>query len=61
MTTIYIQLICITVILAVISMWLHGIYSLLEKAQKKSETIEENNIVEFVWEDEEWNWIYRIK
>ena len=61
MTTIYIQLICITVILTVISLWIRGIYSLLEKTQKKSETIEKNNIVEFVWEDEEWNWIYRIK
>lgn len=28
---------------------------------KKDEEIEKNNVVEFVWEDSEWNWLYRIK
>lgn len=45
MTTIYIQLICITIILCVISMWLHGIYNILAKKDKE---LEENNLVEFV-------------
>jgi hypothetical protein len=58
MTTIYIQLICITIILCVISMWLHGIYNILAKKDKE---LEENNLVEFVWEDENGNGIYRLK
>lgn len=63
MWTIYIQLICITIILVVICWRLHGIYSLLDKrlSKKEDEEIEKNNVVEFVWEDAEWNWLYRIK
>lgn len=29
--------------------------------EEEEEELEPNNIVEFVWEDEEWNGIYRIK
>lgn len=26
-----------------------------------NEEIETNNLIEFVWEDENWNWLYRFK
>ena len=32
-----------------------------EDEEEEEEELEPNNLVEFVWEDEEWNWIYRIK
>ena len=25
------------------------------------EDFDENNLIEFVWEDENWNWLYRFK
>ena len=31
------------------------------KLQTEESDLPENNVVEFVWEDEEWNGIYRIK
>lgn len=34
------------------------IYNELEE---KESDLSENNLVEFVWEDEEWNGIYKIK
>lgn len=30
-----------------------------EKEEKEEE--EDDSIVEFVWEDEDWNWLYRIR
>jgi hypothetical protein len=32
-----------------------------EEEEEEEGELEPNNIVEFVWEDEEWNGIYRIK
>lgn len=34
----------------------------LEKKPKKTRYEEEkNNLIEFIWEDEHWNWIYKFK
>ena len=27
----------------------------------EEDELEPNNLVEFVWEDEHWNWLYRFK
>lgn len=29
--------------------------------KEAKEEIEPNNLIEFVWEDEDWNWLYRFK
>jgi hypothetical protein len=29
--------------------------------EEDNEELETNNLVEFVWEDENWNWLYRFK
>lgn len=58
----YLLLIFIFIILCLICGWLSRIYKLLvEVFEEKESDLPENNIVEFVWEDEEWNGIYRIK
>lgn len=31
------------------------------KIEDKEEEEEDDSIVEFVWEDEDWNWLYRIR
>ena len=35
--------------------------TMLEEREEKESDFSENNLVEFVWEDEEWNGIYKIK
>ena len=37
------------------------ITKLEKKFQPEESDLPKNNLVEFVWEDEEWNGIYRIK
>lgn len=32
-----------------------------EEEEEEESDLPENNLVEFVWEDEEWNGIYKIK
>lgn len=58
----YLLLVFIFIILCLICGWLSRIYKLLvEVFEEKESDLHENNVVEFVWEDEEWNGIYRIK
>ena len=59
----YLLLVFIFIILCLICGWLSRIYKLLvEVFEEQEETdLPEDNLVEFVWEDEEWNGIYRIK
>lgn len=59
----YLLLIFIFIILCLICGWLSRIYKLLVEVFEEQEEsdLPENNLVEFVWEDEEWNGIYRIK
>ena len=59
----YLLLVFIFIMLCLICGWLSRIYKLLvEVFEEEEETnLPENNLVEFVWEDEEWNGIYKIK
>ena len=59
----YLLLVFIFIMLCLICGWLSRIYKLLvEVFEEEEETdLSENNLVEFVWEDEEWNGIYKIK
>jgi len=36
------------------------IYKELDE-KEKNEDLPENNLVDLVWEDENWNWLYRFK
>ena len=38
-----------------------ALWKILGLSKKEDKEIEKNNVVEFVWEDAEWNWLYRIK
>ena len=40
--------------------WIIYLNGSKEESEEESD-LPENNLVEFVWEDEEWNGIYRIK
>ena len=65
MTT-YLLLVCIFIILCLICGWLSRIYKLLvevfeEEEEEEESDLPENNLVEFVWEDENGNGIYKIK
>lgn len=59
----YLLLVFIFIILCLICGWLSRIYKLLSEVFEEEEEsdLPENNLVEFVWEDSEWNWLYRIK
>lgn len=59
----YLLLVFIFIILCLICGWLSRIYKLLVEVFEEEEEsdLPENNLVEFVWEDAEWNWLYRIK
>lgn len=59
----YLLLVFIFIILCLICGWLSRIYKLLVEVFEEQEETDspEDNLVEFVWEDEEWNGIYRIK
>lgn len=59
----YLLLVFIFIQLCLICGWLSRIYKLLVEVFEEEEgsDLPENNLVEFVWEDEEWNGIYRIK
>lgn len=37
--------------------------AMLEEREEQEEEsdLSENDLVEFVWEDEDWNWLYRIR
>ena len=37
------------------------LFKIYEELEEKESDLPENNLVEFVWEDEDWNWLYRIK
>lgn len=37
------------------------LFKIYEELEEKESDLPENNLVEFVWEDEEWNGIYKIK
>lgn len=52
-------LVAIAILLVILDIVLWKILRLSKKEEK--EEIGENNIVEFVWEDENWNWFYRIR
>jgi hypothetical protein len=59
----YILLVWDTILLCIICGWLSRTYKLLVEVfeEEEEEEMPKNNIVEFVWEDSEWNWLYRIK
>ena len=64
MTT-YLLLVFIFIMLCLICGWLSRIYKLLvevfEEEEEEESDLPENNVVEFVWEDENGNGIYKIK
>ena len=36
--------------------------AMLEEREEQEESdLSEDDLVEFVWEDEDWNWLYRIR
>lgn len=35
--------------------------AMLEEREEEESDLSENDLVEFVWEDEDWNWLYRIR
>lgn len=37
------------------------LFKIYEELEKKESDLPENDLVEFVWEDEDWNWLYRIR
>ena len=61
----YLLLVFIFISLCLICGWLSRIYKLLvevfEEEEEEESDLPENNLVQFVWEDEEWNGIYKIK
>jgi hypothetical protein len=59
----YLLLVFIFIILCLICGWLSRIYKLLVEVFEEEEEsdLPENNLVEFVWEDENGNGIYKIK
>ncbi len=48
-------------ILAMIEKLLKIYEELDENKSEDDNELELNNLVEFVWEDEHWNWLYRFK
>lgn len=65
LTLIYLVLVLIFIILFLICGWLSRIYKLLvevfEEEEEEESDLPENNLVEFVWEDENGNGIYTFK
>ena len=61
----YLLLIFIFIQLCLICGWLSRIYKLLvevfEEEEEEESDLPENNLVEFVWEDENGNGIYKLK
>lgn len=35
--------------------------AMLEEREEQESDLPEDDLVEFVWEDEDWNWLYRIR
>lgn len=61
----YLLLVFIFIMLCLICGWLSRIYKLLvevfEEEEQEESDLPENNLVEYVWEDENGNGIYKIK
>lgn len=44
-----------------ILLMIEELLKIYEELEEEESDLPENNLVEFVWEDEEWNGIYKVK
>jgi len=54
-------LVAIAILMLILDVYIILMWKKLIQLKKEDKELDENNIVEFVWEDENWNWLYRFK